>query len=104
MKIRIFLFIFLAFFLLRTENSIGQSACGLKYHITGNVNGKEGTKIALVLDSKGVAHRMVATIRNNRFEFRGESPETESARLFYEDDLLNNDGRLTCVRFFVNGK
>jgi peroxiredoxin len=101
MKIRLFLTIFSAFIFIFIENSIGQYAGGLKYDITGNVNVKDGTRIALVLDSKGMTHRLITTIKNKRFEFSGENPETESARLFYEEDILNNKGMLAYFRFFL---
>lgn len=46
-------------------------------------------------------NRLITTIKNKQFEFRGENPETESARLFYEDDILNNNGLLAYFQFFL---
>ena len=101
MKIRLFLLILLALCFHFVESSGVQSASMLVYDITGNINVKDGTRIALVLDSKGMINRLITTIKNKHFEFRGENPEIEIARLFYEDDILNNDGRLKYFSFVL---
>jgi hypothetical protein len=88
-KMKLYLIFFVTFIFAFVESATGQNASALKYHITGNVKVKDGTKIALVLDSKGMTHRLITTIKNQRFEFVGVNPETESAKLFYEDDILN---------------
>lgn len=62
---------------------------------------KDGTKISLVLDSRGISNRVVTTINNNHFEFSGTNQEIEGACLFYENDLLNNDGRLMYFGFVL---
>jgi peroxiredoxin len=98
---KLYLIFFVTFIFAFVESATGQNASALKYHITGNVKVKDGTKIALVLDSKGMTHRLITTIKNQRFEFVGVNPETESAKLFYEDDILNNNVSLPFFQFFL---
>ncbi len=104
MKFRLLSLGLLPITFLFAQSLSGQHTDWIKYHITGNVKVKDSPRIALVLDSRGITNRQVAIIKDNKFEFSGENPEIERAYLYYEDDILDDDGRLRFFGFYLAGE
>lgn len=80
---------------------LGEKKSKTQFVILGTTKNGEGKKLALYIPSKGMDSRLVSTISNGSFEFKGVLDSPERASISFNEELENWDGMYFSYQLFL---